>query len=83
MFLHTLRHQNQHTDTLVATDCVGNTRNIDTALIGVYDIADIKFNHDSYAGRNDKIKLLSKGEEFDANATDSFGNREALRGFFL
>lgn len=60
--------------TLTATDHLGNDATLDTKELGVYDIADIKFNHDSYAGRTDIIKLSSKGEEFNAKATDSFGN---------
>ncbi len=74
--------------TLTVIDHLGNTHSIDTDPIGVYDIADIKFNHDSYAGRSDIIKLTSKGEEFDVKATDSFGNLcditiEAATGYTL
>ena len=58
--------------TLTATDHLGNTYSIDTAPIGVYDVNDIKLTYS--AGMSDLIKLTSKGEEFDAKATDSFGN---------
>ena len=72
--------------TLTATDHLGNVYTIDTAPIGVYDINDIIFNYG--AGATDLIKLSSKGEEFLASATDSFGNKcditiEAAEGFTL
>ncbi len=73
---------------LAATDHLGNSLTITTEAIGVYDVNDIKFNHNSYVGRTDLIKLTSKGEEFDAKATDSFGNAcditiEAAQGYTL
>ncbi len=58
--------------TLTTTDHLGNTYNIDTKPIGVYDEKDINLTYS--AGMSDLIKLTSKGEEFDAKATDSFGN---------
>ena len=58
--------------TLTATDIVGNVTKLETAEIGVYDVNDIKLTYN--AALTDKIKLSSKGEEFDAKATDSFGN---------
>ncbi len=72
--------------TLTATDHLGNTNNIDTAPIGVYDVNDIKLTYS--AGMSDLIKFSSKGEEFDAKATDSFGNLcdiaiEAAEGYTL
>ncbi len=72
--------------TLTATDHLGNTYSIDTASIGVYDVNDIKLTYS--AGMSDLIKLSSKGEEFDAKATDSFGNLcditiEAAEGYTL
>ena len=57
---------------LTATDHLGNTFTIPTEAIAVYDINDIKLTY--LAGMSDLIKLSSKGEEFDAKATDSFGN---------
>ncbi|MGN0808133.1 MAG: InlB B-repeat-containing protein [Candidatus Coproplasma sp.] len=76
------------TYTLTTTDHLGNTYSMETSPIGVYDVGDIRFNYDSYAGRTDIIKLTSKGEEFDAQATDSFGNActisiEAAEGYTL
>ena len=58
--------------TLTATDHLGNTATLETAQIGVYDINDINLTY--AAGMSGLIKLTSKGEEFDAKATDSFGN---------
>ncbi len=58
--------------TLTATDHLGNTWSIDTAPIGVYDVNDINLTYSE--GMSDLIKLTSRGEEFDAKATDSFGN---------
>ncbi len=57
---------------LSATDHLGNVTTIDTDEIGVYDINDIKLTYN--AGMSNIIKLSSKGEEFNAKATDSFGN---------
>ncbi len=57
---------------LTATDNVGNVTKLETAEIGVYDVNDIKLTDN--AATTDKIKLSSKREEFDAKATDSFGN---------
>jgi len=56
---------------LSATDHLGNVTTIDTDEIGVYDINDIKLTYN--AGMSNIIKLSSKGEEFNASATDSFG----------
>lgn len=57
---------------LSATDHLGNTTTIDTAPIGVYSVLDIEL--DLMSGASDLVKVNSKGEEFFANATDSFGN---------
>ena len=61
--------------TLTAIDKVGNVATVDTAPIPVYDINDIKFNDNVnyFSGATDAIKLDSKGEEFYANITDTFG----------
>ena len=72
--------------TLTTTDHLDNTYRIDTAPIGVYDVNDIKLSYS--AGMSDLIKLTSKGEEFGAKATDSFGNLcgitiEAAEGYTL
>lgn len=72
--------------TLTAVDHLGNTYSIDTSPIGIYDISDIKLDY-SY-GMSDLIKLTSKGEEFDASATDTFGGFcditiEAADGYVL
>ena len=72
--------------TLTATDHLGNTYSMDTEPLGVYDSADIKLEYS--AGMSDLIKLTSKGEEFGAKATDSFGNLceisiEAAEGYTL
>ena len=56
---------------LTATDHLGNSASIFTAPIGVYDEEDIEL--DLMSGASDTIKLTSKGEEFSASATDSFG----------
>ncbi len=56
---------------LTATDHLGNSTSIFTAPIGVYDEEDIEL--DLMSGASDTIKLTSKGEEFFASATDSFG----------
>ena len=56
---------------LTATDHLGNSASIFTAPIGVYDEEDIEL--DLMSGASDTIKLTSKGEEFFASATDSFG----------
>lgn len=57
---------------LIATDTAGNTYSIDTAPLGVYDVNDIKLNYNAYM--SDLAKLSSNGSEFDASATDTFGN---------
>ncbi len=57
---------------LTATDHLGNVATLDTEEIGVYDVNDIKLTYN--AGMSDIIKLSSKGEEFNASATDSFSN---------
>ena len=59
------------TYTLTATDHLGNVGTITTAAIPVYDLADIELSYDAFSASN--IKLTSKGEEFSANATDTFG----------
>lgn len=60
------------TYTLTAVDHLGNVGTITTAAIPVYDnVADINLNYDASA--SDSIKLTSKGEEFTASATDTFG----------
>ena len=56
---------------LTATDHLGNSTSIFTAPIGVYDEEDIEL--ELMSGASDTIKLTSKGEEFFASATDSFG----------
>ena len=58
--------------TLTAIDHLGNVATLDTKELGVYDVNDIKLTYS--AGMSDIIKLSSKGQEFDAKATDSFGN---------
>ena len=72
--------------TLTATDNLGNTYSIDTAPIGVYDVNDIQFTYSP--NRSTIIKETSKGEEFNASATDSLGNAcditiEAAEGYTL
>ena len=57
---------------ITATDHLGNTATAYTAQLGVYDVEDIQFTYS--AGASNVIKLSSKGEEFFAAATDSFGN---------
>ena len=56
---------------LTATDKLGNVSTLETAQIGVYDLDDITF---SFVASKKNIKLTSRGEEFNAKATDSFGN---------
>lgn len=58
--------------TITATDHLGNTSTIETSDIGVYSVADIVLNYEG--GATDLVKRVSKGEEFSAAATDSFGN---------
>ncbi len=60
------------TYTLTATDKLGNVATINTAAIPVYDRAEIEMTYDPF-GTN-SIKYNSAGEEFNAVATDSFGN---------
>lgn len=72
--------------TITATDKLGNTHSIDTAPIPVYDINDIQFSYSNMA--TDLIKVSSKGEEFLASATDTFGEScditiEAAEGYQL
>ena len=57
---------------LTATDKLGNVQTILTDPIGVYDGGSIDFDYAALA--SSLIKLNSKGEEFFATATDSFGN---------
>ncbi len=57
--------------TLTAADHLGNTGTITTAAIPVYDVEDISLSYDAFS--TDIIKLTSKGEEFTASATDTFG----------
>lgn len=59
------------TYTLTAVDHLGNVGTITTAAIPVYDVADIELSYDAFSASN--IKLTSKGEEFAASATDTFG----------
>ena len=59
------------TYTLTAADHLGNVGTITTAEIPVYDVADIVLDYDAFS--TNSIKLTSKGEEFTASATDSFG----------
>ena len=59
------------TYTLTATDHLGNVGTITTAAIPVYDVEDISLSYDAFS--TDIIKLTSKGEEFTASATDTFG----------
>ena len=59
------------TYTLTAVDHLGNVGTITTAAIPVYDVEDISLSYDAFS--TDIIKLTSKGEEFSANATDTFG----------
>ena len=56
---------------MTATDHLGNVGTITTAAIPVYDVADIELSYDAFS--TDIIKLTSKGEEFTASATDTFG----------
>lgn len=55
---------------LSATDKLGNTYSR-TVQLSVYDVNDINLTYMNMA--SDLIKLTSKGEEFFASATDSFG----------
>ena len=69
---------------LTATDHLGNTATITTKDIKIYDINDILLTYS--AGISNDIKYVSKGEEFNAFATDSFGvqceiSLEAASGF--
>ena len=57
--------------TLTAADHLGNVGTITTAAIPVYDVEDISLSYDAFS--TDIIKLTSKGEEFTASATDTFG----------
>ena len=57
--------------TLTAADHLGNVGTITTAAIPVYDVEDISLSYDAFS--TDIIKLTSKGEEFAASATDTFG----------
>ena len=59
------------TYTLAAVDHLGNVGTITTAAIPVYDVEDISLSYDAFS--TDIIKLTSKGEEFAASATDTFG----------
>ena len=59
------------TYTLTAVDHLGNTGTITTAAIPVYDVEDISLSYNAFS--TDIIKLTSKGEEFTASATDTFG----------
>ena len=59
------------TYTLTTADRLGNTGTITTAAIPVYDVEDISLSYDAFS--TDIIKLTSKGEEFAASATDTFG----------
>ena len=59
------------TFTLTAVDHLGNVGTITTAAIPVYDVEDISLSYDAFS--TDIMKLTSKGEEFTASATDTFG----------
>ncbi len=59
---------------VTAIDHLGNTTTITTSALGVYDIEDVRSSLTYNAFNTDKIKLISKGEEFEAAATDSFGS---------
>lgn len=61
------------TYTLTAVDKLGNVNIVTTSPIGIYDINDISFTYMNMA--SDLIKITSKGEEFFATATDSFGEQ--------
>ena len=61
--------------TLKATDHLGNVATLDTAALGVYDAADIQL---TYKALSSAVKLSSQGEEFEASATDTFGNACAI-----
>lgn len=72
--------------TITATDHLGNVAVVTTTPVKVYDQSDIKLDYSAYA--SELIKLTSKGEEFFASATDSFGEAcditiEAAEGFTL
>lgn len=69
--------------TLTAADKLGNVCTRDVT-VKVYDVNDIQLAY--MGGASDLIKLTSKGEEFSAQATDSFGNEcmlsiEAVDGY--
>ena len=59
---------------ITATDHLGNTTTITTSELGVYDVADIEssISYDPFS--SDLVSLYHNAEEFDAVATDSFGN---------
>jgi len=57
--------------TITASDHLGNTQSVDTSEIKIYDSSDINLVYDS--SKSTIIKFASKGEEFEATATDSFG----------
>ena len=70
---------------IVATDKAGNVCEL-TQAVKVYDVNEINLTYMNMA--SDLIKLSSKGEEFFAQATDSFGNAcditiEAASGYTL
>ena len=72
--------------TITVTDHLGNTTSITTASLGVYSVSGIRFDYSAMA--SDVIKVTSRGEEFFAEATDSFGNKcriyvEAAEGYVL
>jgi len=54
-----------------ATDCTGNVSSVKTVAFRIYDASGIEITFKP--GATDTIKLGSKGEEFYAYATDSFG----------
>ena len=69
---------------IALADATGVVEVFDTVEIPVYDVNDIDFSY--FAKKSPYIKLTSCGEEFDAVATDSFGNLctisiELLDGF--
>lgn len=76
---------NYMTYKFTTTDGVGNSYSV-TKTIAVYDVNQINLTYMNMA--SDLIKLTSKGEEFFAEATDSFGDAcditiEAASGYTL
>ncbi len=83
--LGTVAGGNEVVYTITATDKLGNVATLDKT-VKVYDVNDIDFTYSKRA--SDVIKVDSKGEEFFAEATDSFGEDcvitiEAASGYTL